>query len=206
MPMTHDLALPASRRFSAMLLALAALLLASCSQSTPPVVPKNIGFKRYQPIMMNVSKIDVIEEYRSPMRNPNVEHLLPVSPAEAMHTWVKDRLRVGATEKSMQVIIKDASVISTPLPKPEGVAGIVNLGNDRRYDARLNVEMRIYGDGAMSEASIEVTATRSININERTSVHEREVIFRRMVFDLMETMNAALEKNMFQYFGNYIIF
>jgi hypothetical protein len=204
--MTHDLALPARRRFATTLLAMAVLLLTACSSGAPPAAPKSIGFKRYQPIMMNVSKIDVLEEYRAPMRNPNVEHLLPVSPAEAMQTWVKDRLRVASTEKSMQVIIKDASVISTPLPKPEGVAGIVNLGNDRRYDARLNVEMRIYGDGAMSEASIEVSATRTINVNERVSVHEREAIFRRMIFYLMETMNAALEKNMFQYFGNHIIF
>ncbi len=190
---------------TAALLTCAALTLANCG-SKPAPIPREVNFKRYQPIMLNVGKIDFIEEYKSPMRDPNVDHLMPVTPTEAMKKWTDDRLRVAGMNKALQVIVKDASVIATPLPKPGGLQGVVSMGNDRKYDAILNVEMRIYGDGAMSEASIEVTATQSITISETATLNERDAMYRRMVFNLMETINAQLEKNMFQYFGNYIVF
>jgi hypothetical protein len=189
-----------------LLLALAVCLSGCGGSSAPKGIPRDMNFKRYQPIMMNVGKIDIFEDYQSPRREPYVEHLLPITPAEAMKKWVDDRLRVAGMDKALHVIIKDASVISSPLPKPDGVSGLVSLGNDRRYDAKLTVDMRIYGSGAMSEASIEVTATRSITIPESASVNERRATFHHMIFELMESMNAALEKNMFQYFGNHIVF
>lgn len=189
----------------AMLVA-ACLTLSQCGGSKPPAPPRDMNFKRFQPIMLNVGKIDIIEEYRSPMREPYVEHLLPVTPTEAMRKWTEDRLRVAGMDKTLQVIIKEASVTSSALPKPEGMKGMVSLGNDRRYDAKLTVEMRVYGDGAMSEASIEVSADQMVTIPESASLAERDAAFRRMIFDMMETMNATLEKNIYQYFGNHIVY
>lgn len=182
------------------LVTLLALVVSSCS-NPPPAIPRDMNFKRYQPIMMNVGRISFLEDYQSPRHPPYVEHLLPITPAEAMKKWVDDRLRVAGTNKFMQVIVKDASVISTPIPD----SGL-SLGKSRRYDAKLSVEMRIYGEGAMSEASIQTTATRSITIPESASLRDRENAFRRMIFELMETMNAALEQYMFQYFGDYIVY
>ncbi len=180
------------------------LLLLACEHPGPPA-PGEPSFTRYQPIYLHVGSIDLVEEYQSPMKPPNVEHLIPYSPSDAMHIWIKDRLRAVGAENSLQVIIKDASVISTLLPESGGIGGIITLSHDRRYDARLEVEMRIYaGDDAMSKASIDVVATRSVTINEKASLAERSAIFRKMIFDLMESMNAELEKNMYQYFGNYI--
>src|SRR4051812_24284901 len=76
------------------------------------------GYTRYQPIHLNVNTIDVTDEYKSPKAPPNVEHLMPWSPSEAMHTWVKDRLRAVGANNTLQVIIKDASVVSTPFGEP----------------------------------------------------------------------------------------
>ncbi|MDE3060969.1 MAG: hypothetical protein KGJ06_08150 [Pseudomonadota bacterium] len=182
----------------------ALLLLITACQPSPPAPPPEIGFTRFQPIYLDVAKIDIVDEYQSPMKSPNVEHLLPVSPAEAMHVWVRDRLRAVGTGRSLQVIIKDASVTVTALPKPGGMQGFFTVSQDKRYDGRLDVEMRIYNGGAMSEANIEATVTRSITMSERVSLAEREALFRRMIYDMMEEMNAEMEKQMYTYFGNYI--
>ncbi len=149
------------------------------------------------------ASIDIVDDYESPMQPPNVEHLIPYSPSDAMHIWIKDRLRAVGTEKSLQVTIKDASVISTPLSSPGGI--FPSLNNSNRYDARINVEMRVYGSSdAMSLASIDVTATAAITIDDKDSLAERKAMFNKMIFDLMESMNAELEKNIYQYFGSYI--
>lgn len=177
------------------------LLLASCEHPAPR--QHDLSFTRYQPIYFDVANITVEDEYESPMKPPNVEHLIPISPSDAIHTWVKDRLRTVGTSKSLEVIIKDASIISTPIKQPDGF--LPSLHNSNRYDAKLNVEMRIYGSNdAMSLASIDVTATQSIIIDESVSLDERRALFNKMIFSLMESANAELEKNIYQYFHNYI--
>jgi len=186
------------------LLLFTGMLLAACEQPVAPEPGPSINFTRFQPMYFDVAKIEMVDEYKSPMQPPNVEYLLPVSPAEAMHRWVKDRLRTVGMDRSMQVIIKDASVIATQLPKPQGVNGFFTDSQDKRYDAKLSVEIRIYGEGAMSEANVTASVTRSITINQKASVAERTAIFRRLVYDMMDAMNAQLEQNMFMYFGKYI--
>lgn len=183
------------------------LLLSSCQQPGPPGLPQALSFARYQPVFFDVATIEVVDEYQSPNLPPNIEHLMPYSPSEAMHIWVKDRLRAAGLHRSMQVIIKDGSVVAKNLPKPEGLQGLFTLSQDRQYDARLEVEMRIYEDnGAMSAASVQAVVTRSITTREDASVAERELALRKLTWQLMEAMNAQLEKNMFQYFGPYINF
>lgn len=169
--------------------------------------PAPLSFKRYQPIILNVGTVEFIDEYKSPGKAPNVEHLLPYSPEEAMRIWVKERIRATGNESTLQVIIKDGSVISTPLATSTGVMTFLGLAQDKRYDLNLVVEMRIYGRGsAISEASIQVSAQRTISITDNTSLHERNVAFQRMIAEAMESINAELEKNMFAYFGNYITY
>lgn len=187
-------------------LALVALLLASCSvvQSDPP---PPLSFTRYQPILLNVGTIDFVEEYKSPMKPPYVEHLMPYSPTEAMRIWVKDRIRATGSEHTLQVIIKDARVLATKAEKNSGVLGFMRLTSDKRYDLSLTVEMRIYGrESAMSEASLNVSTTRTIHISDITPVHEKNVRFQQMIADAMESINAELEKNMFSYFGSFITY
>ena len=179
------------------------LSLSGCEHPGPPLPPE-LSFTKYQPIYLDVGSIDFADEYQSPMAPPNVEHLIPYSPAEAFHIWIKDRLRAVGTNKSLQVIIKDASVLSTPIQQPD--TGLIpSVHNSNRYDSRLEVEMRIYSSNdAMSLASVHATATASITIDEKASLAERSTIFRKLISTLMENLNAEMERNIYQYFGNYI--
>ena len=178
----------------------ATLLLASCQTvNVPP--PHPLSFTNYSPIYLNVGNIQIVDEYQEPHQLPNVEHLIPVSPTEAMHTWVNDRLRQTGGDKTLQVIIKNASVVVTPLPQS---GGLLSGAQDKRYNARLDVEMRIYGGAAMSEANIGASATRSIIIPADKSLAERDEIMHQFITGLMVSMNAELEKNIYHYFGAYI--
>lgn len=183
-----------------------ALCITSCDNPPPPAPLPPISFSQYQPINMNVAHIEVVEEYKSPMRAPNMEHTMPVTPADAVQLWVHDRLRAVGKDKLLQVIIKDANVIATDLPKKGGITGFFTNDQDKRYDAKLRVEVRIYGDAALSEANAEAVVSRTITLPEDTSVALRKDAYQRMVLDLVTNLNAELEKNMFSYMGNYIVF
>lgn len=182
------------------------LLFSSCVDVSVPAGGPMPNFKRYQPIYMNVSKIEVIEEYKSPMRMPNVEHLMPYSLADAMQIWVKQRMKARGGNKTMQVIIKDASVIEKELPGSNGLFDVFSSTPDREYNARLEIEVRVYGDAALSEASVNVIATRSLQMNKNDNVSLRDQKFRAMVGEMMTSVNAEMEKNIFQYLGEYVNF
>lgn len=177
------------------------LMLAACN---PPDVqkPSAIGFAQYQPIRMDVGSIDVVEEYKSPPAS--AESGFPTTPAEAMKAWVADRLRATGSQGRLQVIIKDASVKETKLPRTEGVKGVFTHDQEARYDARLEVELRVYREGAISKAAITVSATRSDTLAENASASVRDGLYNSMVKRLMDEANAELEKNIYAYFGAYI--
>lgn len=185
-------------------IALFSLLFATaCTTPTPPPSPA-ISFTQYPAINFNVAKIEVVEAYKSPFTAPNIEHLMPLSPADAMHLWIKDRIHSVGNEKLLQITIIDAPVTETKLPKTQGIKGLFTIDQDKKYDARLEVEMRIYGDGALSEADASVSVTRSITIPENASVNSRKAAYTQMIHDLMETLNAKLDKNIHEYMNNYV--
>jgi hypothetical protein len=185
------------------ILMLASAVALGCqSTPAPPPLPA-MTFTRYQPIYLDVANVDVIDEYKSPQQDPYVEHLLSISPADAMKIWVKDRLKGSGADKSLQVVIKDASVMRHPAETQDALLG---PAPNRRYDARIEVDMRIYGSGAMSEANINVIATQTITVSDSASLDERNRIFYRMIYDLMESANAELEKQTFTYFHKYIMY
>lgn len=191
------------------MIAFSGLWLTGCSDDPPkePLVPVELSFTRYLPIYLNVANVDFVEEYKSPGREPNVEHLLPLTPAEAMRTWIKDRVRAVGLNHTLQVIIRDAKVVAVELPaQGEGVQEYFSGAPDRRYDARLEVELRVYGDTAMSQASIVVVATQSSTISKAATVYERKAAFMDILYRLMESSNAELEKQIFKYFTPYIMY
>lgn len=189
------------RRFFSVL---ALTLLAACA-TNPYGASQTPSFSKYPAINVDVAKIDVIEEYKPPMRAPNIEHLMAYTPANVMKIWVHDRLHATSGSKMLQVRIIDASVTATDLPKTKGLRGAITNDQDKRYDGRLEVELRIYGEGALSEANTSVTITRSVTVPEDASDATRRGTYEKLVSDMMNMLNDKLEKNMQQYMGNYIM-
>ena len=181
------------------------LEISACSAPTPPPAP-SLSFTGSPTIQVNVAKIETVEAYKSPFSAPNVEHLMPYSPADAMAIWIKDRLRAIGHDKLLQITIVDASVKESDLPTTKGIKGLFTVDQNKRYDARLEVEMKIYGEGALSESSTSAFVTRSITIPENASVNYRKNAYEKMLQELMKMLNDKLENNMLNYMGNYVHF
>ncbi|MGE0755039.1 MAG: hypothetical protein AB7L92_07740 [Alphaproteobacteria bacterium] len=179
---------------------------AGCEDASPVELPP-LSFKQFLPIHMAVSRIDVIEEYKSPMALPNVEHLVPYSPTEAMRIWVDHRLVAVGIDNTLQVIIKNAPVTVHQMPIERDWPSFFTGQPDKRYDAELEVEMRIYQSGsALSLAKVNTRAKRSVVINDSVTVLERDRALRKMITELMTMMNATLEEHMFEHMANHISF
>ena len=53
---------------------LGVLLLAGCAEGPPITTTPDLTFANLQPISVNASSVDVIDDYKPPLRDPNIEH------------------------------------------------------------------------------------------------------------------------------------
>ncbi len=177
--------------FARCLAAISIFIVAACDVPPPPK-PNTLSFTKYPVINVDVASIEVIEAYKSPYKAPNVEHLMAYSPADAMHIWVKDRLHAVGSDKLLQVTIIEAPVTITDLPRTKGIKGVFTVDQDKRYDAKLEVEIRLYSGGALSEASTSVSVARSITIPENANVNARRAAYEKLIAEMMPMVNALL--------------
>jgi len=165
---------------------------------TPP------SFTKLAPFNMDVASVNITEEYKTSSQAPHVEGLFQTTPTEGVRIWMRDRVHAVGGGRTLTVIIKDASVTETKIP-PSTSTGTFLHEEGSRYDAHIEVELRIYAENKpISEASIDVSATRSDTLGGRASAADREKLFDEMERNLLNSLNGELEKNFYRYFSNYI--
>jgi hypothetical protein len=184
---------------------IAAFLFSACAQPEPTQNLAQISFTSLPPIRLGVAEIRVIEAYEAPLKSPHVEHNFPVSPAEAVKIWASQRLQAAGTTGVMEITIEDASVIEQHLNKTEGVRGFFTDDQSERYDAKLNVTMRLYtGDTAVANAEGDVKIIRSRSVSEKATINERERLFHDMTLGMITQFNQEAETRLRQYFQAFI--
>lgn len=181
------------------------LLVAACSQAPQIPALKPVDFSHKTPIRLAVSEIRVVENYQSPLRDPNVEHTFPTPPVQAVKTWANQRLRAAGGTGVLEVVIDDASVVEKKLPKTDGVRGMFTDDQSERYDARLRVTLRLYaGERAISDAEGNVNVIRSRSINEKATIAQREELQQQIVLEMMQQFDTEAELRFRQYFAPYL--
>lgn len=186
------------------------VLLTACKQAPSAYEPPPFAFENgaTAPRRVSVREIRVVDAYSTPLAKPNVEHEFPVTPESALKSWVSHRLHANpsiSADSRLEVIIRDASVIETPLKKTEGVKGFFTDDQDARYDARIVVTFRLFGGGSLaSVATGDVEITRYVTINEKASVFERQRIFHQLLEKMMLDFDREANARLNQYFSNVV--
>lgn len=172
---------------------LSGLVLAGCT--TPPPAPRypELTFTHLPPIRLDAARLEIVDGFKSPFALPNVEHLMPVSPAAAMRRWAQDRLLPVGSGGQIVFTVADAAVIETPLAATPGLRGAVTKDQSERYDARLEVLITVDGGDNRRRGEVTAEAMRSRTVPEGISLNEREKIWFQMTEDLVTNMNGELE-------------
>lgn len=191
---------------AASLAVLAATDLAGCS--TPP--PQNrfpeLTYAHLGQYRLDVSRIDVISQYRSPYAPPNIEQDMPVLPERAMQRWAADRLvATGTPGHTAQFIITDAKVTDTKLPKTPGLQGVFTTDQSDRYDSSFAARLVIRPDpGAIGSGEARANATRARTVAEGISVNDRHKVWFEIVEATMNDLNAELDRQIRDHLGRFL--
>ncbi len=181
------------------------LLVAACQPAPVSYTLSPVSFRTQPVIKLNVAKINVVEEYTSPLRAPHVEHQMSMSPAAGIKIWANERVQAVGTTGQLDVVITDASIKENKLPVKDGVRGFFTDDQSERYDGAISVTLRLYdGTSAMSRAEGDVRVTRSRTINEKASLADREKLWHDMATQMVTSYDREAEMRFRQYFNSYI--
>jgi hypothetical protein len=172
----------------------ATLALGACTSTPPRPQARQISFANLAPISFDVAKIEVVQQYQPPQVAPNVDHLTPVPPSDAIRRWANERVRAMGTSGTMRVIIKDASITETHLAGTTGVRGAFTTDQSERYDGRLSVDLVVEVPSRRFQGYTGATVARTISVPENVSLQGREDAWHSLVERMMADLNAKLEE------------
>ncbi len=182
---------------------LAWLVLAAAAASAQDRKFAEMTFTHLAPLSLDVQRVEVVREYVPPGAKPNVDHLFPVPPADAVARWAGDRLKPAGRFRLGRVVIKDASVVEVPLQRPGGIKSWFTTEQAERYDAMVEVVVEIRSD-AGRDAFAAARVKRSQTIEEGASPNQRRELWYSMTERMMAELDKELERSMRQYLAAYL--
>lgn len=183
----------------------AAILLAACTQAPPPTRFPQLTYAHLGAIRLDVSAVEIVDAYRPPLREPNVEHRMPVAPAAAARRWAEDRLAAtGQSQRRAVFTIENGAVTETALARQGGVRGALTVDQSERYDATLAVRLEIFDVNGRRLAIAEAEARRSRSVPEDITLAAREKVWFAMTESLLDDLNGELDSSIRQYLGTYL--
>ena len=189
------------RPFGALVLMVA---LIGCSTTVSrPVIP-TLSYSHLPPLEISVARVELIEAYRSPLQDPNVEHTFPTPPALAFKRWVDDRVRPVGQNDTLRITVEDASALRMPLPRTEGIEALFTTDQIERIDATVNVLLEVVDNGGNVTSTVTARAQRSRTIPEGLTLNERDRVYQEITEALINDLNATLEQNMRQHMSRYM--
>lgn len=181
---------------AAAIAAFAGLGLAGCA--TPPAGNRfpQLTYAHFGQFRLAVARIDVVSNYKSPFKPPNIEQDMPVVPEQAMRRWAADRLvATGARGQYAQFIIEDASVVDVKLPKTPGLRGVFTTDQSDRYDASFAAKLIIAPEpGYYRHGEASGWAKRSRTIAEDITLNDRDQVRFELVEATMNDLNGQLDR------------
>lgn len=192
-------------RPSRVVMALAcALVLAACESKPPVQKLPEISFASKRPFSLDVGQLEIVPEYVSPGKRPNIEHMMPVSPENATVRWAQDRLRPVGRSGFARVVIKDAHVVEVPLKTDKGFTGMFKQEQAERYDGNLDVAIQILDERHLPVADVVARASRTRTVPEGVSLNERDRVLYEISEALINDINSQMEQLIPTYLNRWV--
>ncbi|WP_157879287.1 hypothetical protein [Pararhodospirillum photometricum] len=187
--------------------AVVALGAGACTPAPAPRRAPDLRFSNRPPLVFRASRVDVREDYHSPLRAPNVEQDMPLPPLRAARQWGFDRLQAdGSARRTVVLSIRDAAVTEKSLAVRKGVQGAFNTDQAERYDASLDAVVELI-DNATGVITAQATArvSRFVTVPEDASVVDRENAWVTLVEGLMADFDGRMEQAVRSYMAPYVL-
>ena len=157
-------------------------------------VPANMAFENYPIISIDAANIEVRNDYRMPMFEPNVEHLFPIPLYIAVKGLIDNSLLALGDKKILKVIIDEASVVSEPVPIDISFWGNFKKEPVEILKAKVSLRFELVAEEApdIILGYANIISKRNKTLMEDMSNAARD----RAYYDLTEELLADINKGM----------
>ena len=190
------LAKAASRRsllLATPLVAVGALLPGlSTGLAAPPAV---LSFKDKLPVSLDVAGIEVEDATPTMAADPDLQQQLQITPADAVRLWAADKLKAVGSDGRARLVVRDASLKQTHLKVHKGISGWFHKDQSERYDGHVAVELVVDYPSRRFNGTASAEASRSFTVPEGTKVEERRALILKLVQDIMNDLDGAMDKS-----------
>lgn len=180
-------------------------LAAGCATPDPSPRFADLTFAGRNPIRLDVAKVEVVDEYRMPLKDPNVEHRAPLAPSAAAERWGRDVLQAAGTGGRAVFRVTNGSLVESNLKTTTGLKGLFTNDQSERYDATIAGRLDLYGPDGRPLGNAEADASRYQTIAESASLNDRQRLWYSLVEatanDFARTMETAIRQKL----GVYIL-
>lgn len=180
-----------------------ALLLTACVEGPPAGTPMDLTFDNMKPLEINAARIEVVDKYVPPMRDPNIEHKFRPTPYAAARKLIEKQLQPVGMENTLRAVIEDASVVREELPTQTGVMDYFHQEPSEKLKAKILVRFELVNPAApdIVLGHAEVIARRDKTLMESISPAERDRATYGLTSDLMDDLNDGLRSIVLNTFG-----
>ena len=184
------------------IIVVALFALQACEIAANKPVFEDIRFTDRALIRLDVAKIEIIDDYRAPLKAPYVEHTFPIPPEAVVRNWARDRLVAVGEDGLARFRIVDAAVRETKLKKETGLKSLFVNQQSERYDGQLLVELAVIKPGA--NALIKSLAKRSQTIADNITLNDRDRLNYTFTRELANDLDTRLEADIRKHMGRYL--
>ncbi|NKB49912.1 MAG: hypothetical protein GKS02_11205 [Alphaproteobacteria bacterium] len=182
-----------------------ALLLAACTSAPPQTNFPRLTYTHLGAFDLDVSKIEIVDGFKSSLAAPNVAHMMPVAPAAAARRWAEDRLRAAGSSGRRAVFTIDNGVVTeTVLKRESGFRGALTVDQSERYDAVVAVRLEIFDLNGRRLAEAQAQARRTRTVPENITLNVRDKVWFSITEALTKDLNTELDSAIPQFLGQYM--
>jgi len=182
------------------------VLATACATPNPTPRQPQITFQHIGAVNLAVSRIEVVDGYRSPLQAPNVEHKMSTKPAEALRIWANDRLKAvgGPNDPVARFVIDSARMTEEALPRTEGIKGVFTKDQAFRYHLDLAAAIEIVDARGGRTGHANTRATHSQSTPESVTLNELHQTWFKVLEAGMADFDKEMELNIRKYLVNWL--
>lgn len=178
--------------------------LAACESGVRVQKLPELTFTHLGGLKLNVARLETGSKYKSPLKRPNVEHLFPAKPVDALQRWAKDTVIPAWQRGLARFTVHEASIIEEKLQMDSSIAGLFTKQQSERYTARVEATLEIFDGFGKRRGFASANAVRSTTIREDATLNERDKAWFTLVEELMNVFDLEMKRNMKRHLVNWI--
>ena len=178
--------------FRLILIPLALVSMAACQTTTSLPAPPKFSASAYDPMALNARKLDIVNNWQMPMKNPYQQHLHSPNPTDILNDWASRVLLPAGGSGELTLDVIEASVTLTDLAKSETLLDSFSDQQESLVRVTYHVMLIWLQPVGGQQGAVELRATASQSLPESARPADYDVAIQDTILSALAQLDNEL--------------